>query len=191
MHLTAVTVALMLLPSADGPSAQESLRLPDGTAIHIRLRDALSSQHLRDGDLVSFDVVEPVSIGDRLVIAKGAQATAQIVGSKAAGHFAKQGRLGWTMVDVAAVDGTRIPLRFIKEPPVGGAGAKDMSKTQKAVVGVAVSPVILFYSPIIVAAIPFLAAQKGKPETIPAGERYLAFVNGDVQVEVSKTQRDP
>ena len=95
--------------------------------------------------------------------------------------------LGWRIEEVIAFDGTKVPLRFIKEIPVGGAGAKDLSKTQEAALVVAASPVIFYYSPAIVAAIPFVAAQKGKPDIIPAGERYLVFVHGDVRIAIEDT----
>jgi len=191
MQLTVLIVALAMAPPAENPAAAESVRVPDGTAIHIRVREALSSQQLHNGDIVNFDVAEPVLIGDEVVIAKGARATARIASSKAAGHFGTQGRLGWSMEDVTAVDGTRVRLRFIKEPPSGGAGAKGMSKTQTAAVAAAASPLVLYYAPVIIVAIPFVAAQKGKPEIIPAGEHYLAFVDGEARVSTPKAPPEP
>ena len=161
-----------------------TVAVPDGTPVDVRVQDELSSQHLRDGDVVTFEVAEPVKVGNAVIISQGAAATARIVGTRSAGHFGRQGRLGWMMDAVTAVDGTKVPLRFIKEMPVGGAGAKDLSKKQIAA-GVAVaSPLILYYSPLILAAIPFVAAQKGKPEIIPAGERYLVFVSGEVRIQI-------
>ncbi len=174
LHLLSFSVLAGIL------SAQQAVMVADGTALHVRLKEELSSQKVHRGDLVEFEVAEPLLVNGATVVEKGAIATARIADGKSAGHFSRNGRLAWAMDSVPAVGGVHLPLRFIKEVPQGGAGAKTPSKAAKAAEAAALSPVLLYYSPAIVVAIPFAAAKKGKPEIIPAGERYLVFVNGEV-----------
>ena len=179
-----------LLGIALGAVAQTVVRIPDGTALHVRLKRELSSQTIHNGDVIEFTVAETLVIDSNVVVAEGATAKALIVGAQSAGHFSRAGRLAWVMQSVAATDGSQVPLRFVKEVPKGGVGAKKPSKKKVAAEAVALSPVALYYSPVLVAMVPFAAASKGKPESIPAGERYLVFVNGDAQVTpVSPSQQ--
>jgi hypothetical protein len=158
------------------------LAVPDGTAVHVRLKKEMSSQAIHRGDTIEFEVAEPVLIDGTTVIEKGATATAKIVEGKSAGHFGRHGRLAWAMESVSAVDGTRIPLRFIKEPAQGGSGVKGRTKAGVAADTTILAGAMLYYWPIAAVSLPFAAASKGKPEVIPAGERYLVFVNGDISL---------
>jgi hypothetical protein len=175
--------AACLLLIASICAAQSPMKIPDGTSVHVQLKQELSSQSIKNGDTIEFSVAEPVLVDGVEVIAAGAVATARIMGSQSAGHWSRDGRLAWVMESVTAVDGTSVPLRWIKELPEGGKGAKTISKAKTAGVVVAASPLILYYSPLIVASIPFVAKKKGQVDTIPAGERYLVFINGEVQIE--------
>jgi hypothetical protein len=169
--------------------AQRQLTLADGTAVDVRLKSELSSQRVRNGDTIEFEVVAPVRANGDIVIPKGAVATAKVLGTARAGRWGRNGQLAWTMESVTASDGTKIPLRFIKEPAQGGAGARKESPAKTAAAVGAMSPLILYYSPAIAVLIPFAAAAKGRPEVIPAGERYLVFVNGDTRVSIPESPR--
>jgi hypothetical protein len=166
---------------AQQPTGQ-MLAVPDGTAVHVQLKKEMSSQTIQRGDTIEFEVAEPVLIEETAVIAKGATATAKIEESKSAGHFGRRGRLAWAMESVTAVDGTRIALRFVKEPAQGGSGVKGRTKAGAAAETTVLAGAMLYYWPVAVVSLPFAAANKGKPEVIPAGERYLVFVNGDISL---------
>lgn len=183
-----ISIVVLLTCATFPAAAQTTVQVADGTSIHVRLKQDLSSQSARDGDVIEFTVAEPVKINGVTVIAEGAAARAVVLGSRSAGHFSRPGRLSWVMRSVTAIDGTEVPLRFVKEVPQGGAGAKKTSKKVLAAEAVALSPVALYYSPLLVAYIPFAAASKGKPEMIAAGERYLVFVNGDAEVQAAPPQ---
>jgi len=90
------------------------LKVPDGTEIEIQLKNTLSGQEAKVGDVVDFTVIKPVQIGGITVFEKEASARARVTTAKPAGHWGHAGKLEWAMQDVQAVDGDRVPSRFTK-----------------------------------------------------------------------------
>lgn len=68
-------------------AASESLSIPAGTVIPIRLGETLSSNHSQAGEGFSGTVARPVVVGGQTVIEQGASARGTVVDAKAMGHF--------------------------------------------------------------------------------------------------------
>jgi hypothetical protein len=100
------------------------LKLPQGTPLDVEMAYTISSQEVRAGELISFRVVNPVLVDGVEVIAVGATATGRVVKASRGGHWGRAGRIAWTMQDVAAVDGTRIPLASSGARAVGDSKAR-------------------------------------------------------------------
>ena len=145
-------------------------KVPDGTQVEVELNETISSDNLKAGDLIDFKVVQPVLVGGVTVIEKGAGAKARITRAKKAGYWGRSGKLEWAMQDVAATDGSRIPLRF-------ASGQKGSGATGKVATGVVVTAVLFF------PAAPLWGFKKGKNAVIPAGQRYEVAVHGDTNVK--------
>jgi hypothetical protein len=118
-------VILAIVQSAGGaiPSSSPTvlaageieIKVPDGTEIEIQLKNTLSGQEEKVGDVVDFTVIEPVQMGGITVFEKGASARGRVTTAKPAGHWGHAGKLEWAMQDVKAVDGNPSPVVSRKE----------------------------------------------------------------------------
>ena len=153
------------------PTVLTSLTIPDATPLEVECTYTVSSGELQEGSAVSFTVVHPVVVNGVTVIAKGARATARVTKAKKGGSWGRAGQLAWTMQDVAAVDGTRVPLEFLTS-------RKGDSKGGTVATGVIVTG-LLFWP-----AAPFWGFKKGKDAKVPAGQRFEVTVHGNATVQV-------
>ena len=154
------------------------VKVPDGTEIEVELKNNVSGQEVKVGDIVDLTVVRPVQVNGVTIIEKGASARARITTAKKAGHWGKAGKLEWTMQDVAAVDGNRLPTRFTKRDTGDSKGGTVATAT--------VVTAVLFFP-----AAPLWGFKKGKPAVMPAGTRYTVFVSGDTAVKGSAAPAQP
>lgn len=159
------------------PKPQKSLkvRIPNGVTIEVEAPFTVSSQDVRKGDAISFRVVNPVKVNGVVVIAPGATATARVIQASRGGHFGKAGRLAWTMEDVSAVDGTRIPLQAGGRIVGDSKAAKVI--TQTVVMGAflwVIAPVALFHG-----------FKRGENAFLPAGKRLEVLSQGETSINAT------
>lgn len=170
--LVMVQAAPALAPT--GTAAVEGepveLKVPDGTEIEVELRNNVSGQEMKVGDIVDFTVLRPVQVGGVTIIDKGAPARARITAAKKAGRWGRAGKLEWAMQDVQALDGNRLPARFTK---------RDVGDSRGGTVAVAAVATTVLLGPVGL----LWGLKKGKPAIIPAGNRYTVFVHGDTAVK--------
>jgi hypothetical protein len=69
------------------PAAEETIVIPSGTALMVRLGDTLSSKESHTGDSFSATVARPVQVNGKTVIDQGARASGTVVDAKGMGHF--------------------------------------------------------------------------------------------------------
>jgi hypothetical protein len=161
-------------PAADPPQPPRmvGVKIPDGTVLEVETAYAVSSQDVKAGDAISFRVVNPLVVDGATVIRQGATATGRVVRAKRGGHFGRAGRLAWSMQDVTAADGARLPLRFSGRVVGDSKGAKVA--TRVAITGVIlwpIAPVALLHG-----------FKRGKNAYLPAGKRFEVAVQGDALV---------
>jgi len=154
------------------------VKVPDGTEIEVELKNNVSGQEVKVGDIVDLTVTRPVQVGGVTIIEKGASARARITTAKKAGHWGKAGKLEWTMQDVQAVDSNRLPARFTKRDTGDSKGGTVATAT--------VVTAVLFFP-----AAPLWGFKKGKPAVMPAGTRYTVFVQGDAAVKGKAARARP
>ena len=159
------------------------VKITAGTSVEIETAYDTSSAYVEDGDAISFRAVGPVKVDGVTVIAPSALATALVVKAKKRGHWGRSGRLAWSMRDIVAVDGQRIPLRFEREAAGEGKGGEVATKT--VVTGFVLLPVF----PIAPVAL-LWGFKKGRDAVIPAGKRFVTFVSRDVVVSVAEIRSD-
>ena len=151
------------------------VKLPQGTPLDIEMAYTISSQEVRAGELISFRVVNPVLVDGVIVIAVGATATGRVVKASRGGHWGRAGRIAWTMQDVTAVDGTRIPLGSSTGRVVGDSKGAKVA-TQTILMGALlplIAPVALLHG-----------FKRGGNAMIPAGKRFEVSVSSDATVAV-------
>ncbi|HZT28925.1 MAG TPA: hypothetical protein VFA33_03510 [Bryobacteraceae bacterium] len=100
---------------APAAPAVSRVTIPAGTAIRVRLDEALDTRRNRVGDRFPATLVAPVTVGDHVVIPQGTRFEGHIVEAKASGRFRGHGLLGVTLdsfqlngasyrIDTSAVD---------------------------------------------------------------------------------------
>jgi hypothetical protein len=82
----------------------ETITIPRGTPITVRLGDALSSKTSSAGQSFTATVAQPVVVDGKTVIARGAAAHGTVVDAKAMGHF-KGGALLEVQLDSVTIEG--------------------------------------------------------------------------------------
>jgi hypothetical protein len=94
-------------PSAAESKKSESARMlviPAGTELTVRLETALGSKSSNEGDPFEASLAEPVMLGDKIVIQKGASASGTVTQAHAAGKFKGGATLGLVLKSIA-IDG--------------------------------------------------------------------------------------
>jgi PEGA domain-containing protein len=159
------------------PVASESRAfvLEDGTPIKLRLSQTVSSADAHVNDLVEFEVLEDVMVGDVVVIPKGAAALGTVTEAVPKRRMARGGKLEIVMDSVRLVDGQKAPLRAVKEAKGGG-------HTGGMTVGI-VATAIVFWP-----AAPLFLLMHGKDITFPKGTDVPTFVNGDMKLDPAQFQ---
>jgi len=155
------------------------VRLLHGTPLDIEMAYTISSQEVRAGELISFRVVNPVLVDGVVVIAVGATATGRVVKASRGGHWGRAGRIAWTMQDVTAVDGTRIPLASSAGRVVGDSKGAKVA-TQMILTGALlplIAPVALLHG-----------FKRGENAFVPAGKRFEVTVGKDATVVVTPSR---
>jgi YmgG-like glycine-zipper protein len=81
------------LRAAGGAGDTGQYTLDAGTHITVQMIDSVDSKRDRPGDEFAGTVAEPVVVGDRVVIPKGAEAKTRLVEAKTSGHIKGQSEL--------------------------------------------------------------------------------------------------
>lgn len=90
--------------SAASKPVKETITIPAGTVITVRLGETLSSKSSSAGQGFAATVAEPVVVDGKTVIEKGAAARGSVVDAKAMGHF-KGGALLEVKLDSVTIEG--------------------------------------------------------------------------------------
>ncbi|MEO6654494.1 MAG: hypothetical protein ABIO36_00275 [Pyrinomonadaceae bacterium] len=145
--------------------------IPDGTEVEVQLKNNLSGEEAKLGDVVDLSVVRNVTVNGVPVISESAGCTARITNAKKAGHWGKTGKLEWAMQDCQTLGGNRIPMRFTKNVTGGSSGGT-------VAVGAVLTTVLL--GPVGL----LWGLKKGKKAVIPAGSKFSVFVDKDSVTKV-------
>lgn len=99
-RLAVLTLALVLaaaapavLRAAGAKADRGEYTLSAGTRITVQMIDSVDSKRDRPGDEFSGTVAEPVVVGDRVVVPKGAEAKTRLVEAKTSGRIKGQSEL--------------------------------------------------------------------------------------------------
>ena len=149
----------------------QTIRVPDGTRVAVRLMEQLSSATAKAGDTVAFEVVEDLIIDGQLLVKQGTPARGTVVEAAAKRRMGRAGNLSYTLAETRAIDGQTIRLRATQEKK----GDSNVTSTAVATTAVAV------FVPV---AAPFVLLRKGKDITVASGTRVEAFVEGDHSLRV-------
>jgi hypothetical protein len=115
-----VVLAVTLgVAAATLPKRSEAVTLPESTAIHVTLDQALASDESRPGDRFEATVSEPVVIDGKTVIPRGAYAEGLVVDARHSGRLMGRARLQLELESVS-VNGQNYGLRTASSWKAGG-----------------------------------------------------------------------
>ncbi len=89
---------------AETKAVPQTITIPEGTVITVRLGETLSSKSSTTGESFSATVAEPVTVDGKTVIEQGAAARGTVVDAKGMGHF-KGGALLEVRLNSVAING--------------------------------------------------------------------------------------
>jgi len=165
-------------PQQQSPTRRVPVSVSVGTLVELETAYTFNSQLTRKGDAVSFRVVNPVVVDGQIVVEKGATATALVTKAERGGHWGRAGRIAWTMKEVTAADGSRIPLQFSGRTVGDSKGAKVA--TTMVVMGALMWPI----APVVL----FNGFKRGENAIVPEGKRFDAAVFAPATVHVTAQQ---
>jgi len=171
-------IMVMSPKCAPPPARRVAVSVPVGTVVELETAYTINSQLVRAGDSVSFRVVNPVMVDGQVVIEKGAVATALVTKAERGGHWGRAGRIAWTMKEVTAADGSRVPLQFNGRTVGDSKGAKVA--TTMVVMGALMWPI----APVVL----FQGFRRGENAFVPEGKRFDASVFAPATVNVTQRQ---
>jgi hypothetical protein len=110
--------AALTLGAAAVRDRTEPVTLPERTAIHVTLDQALSTKQSNSGDHFEATVSEPVVIDGKTVIPQGAHAEGLVVDARPSGRLMGRARLQLSLQAVE-VEGQNYDVRTISHPRIG------------------------------------------------------------------------
>jgi len=129
MHLTkrryimlggsVLLAAVLSLAATKASNPSDPMTVPELTAIHVTLDQAVASNQNRPGDHFEATVSRPVVIDGKTVIPQGARAEGLVVDAKHSGRLKGRARLQLALQRVV-VDGQSYDVRTTSSPRVGG-----------------------------------------------------------------------
>ena len=99
--------------------AEQKIEVPAGTSLTLKTVTNLSPKQLRVGDQLELVVVNDVIVNEKVIVKGGARARGEVTSSKEHSYIGIAGKMGFTLKNVTAVDGTLIPVsgnRYIEGP---------------------------------------------------------------------------
>jgi hypothetical protein len=147
--------------------------LEDGTPVKLVLAETISSANQHKGNLVLFRVAEDVSIGEVVVIPKGANAWGTITAVKPKRKLGRPGNLEVSIDKVRLADGEKASLTEVQ-------GESGDSHQARMATGIALTGVFAW------PAAPLFLLVHGKDVTMSKGAPTMAFVHGDDVLDPAK-----
>jgi hypothetical protein len=161
-------------PASSSPAVQAKPNtLVDGTPIKLRIGRNISSADAKVGEHIDFEVLDEVQVMGMVVIAKGASASATVTDAQPKRRMGREGKLDMTLDYVRLVDNEKAAL-------TATAGGKGGSHTGAMVGAMAATAIFTLGGSAL-----FLLMH-GKDITIPKGTETTAYINGDMQLDMSK-----
>jgi hypothetical protein len=111
---TGLALASSIALGRSGP-----VTLPDNTAIHVTLNQAVTSDQNRPGDHFEATVSEPIVVADKTIIPRGAPVEGLVVDARHSGRLMGRARLQLAL-EAVTVNGKSYDIRISAHPKIGG-----------------------------------------------------------------------
>lgn len=163
----ALTVTLGLIFSVGGTGTESNITIviKEGTPVILKLTRQISSQEAHVGDTIRLAVAREVKVEGYIAIAVDAHATGEITVAEPSGMGGQKGRVGFTIFDTVAVDGTTVMLRM------------SLTRAGRGKEALALGGGFLIC--------PLLLMARGEKATFPVGTEVKAYVENDTVVRIT------
>jgi hypothetical protein len=151
--------------AAPAAPSNEKLVLKDGSDIHLKFAEAITSKTATEGDSINLVLDEDIKIGDVVVVKAGAKAVGSITHAKKAGMMGKAGELNMRL-EYLKIGDDRVKIR-------GSKGKEGEGKE-----GTAVALTVLFG--------PIGLIKHGKNVEVKEGTPLTAYMDQDYPLPVAK-----
>ncbi len=95
---------------SQAPGAPDTLTLPAGTIIPVRVEQWLSSDRNQAGDTFSATLEQPLVVNGWVVARRGQSIIGRVANAQKAGHGQSDSRLGLELSELVLVDGQQLPV---------------------------------------------------------------------------------
>jgi hypothetical protein len=109
----------LALASSIALGRSDPVTLPDNTAIHVTLNQAVTSDQNRPGDHFEATVSEPIVVADKTIIPKGAPVEGLVVDAHHSGRLMGRAHLQLAL-EALTVNGRTYDIRTSVHPKIGG-----------------------------------------------------------------------
>jgi len=142
-----------------------TLKLRAGTPVILTLKESINSNTKYLGDSVNFEVARDVKVNGNIVIKKGTLAKGEVIAVSKSGVFGTAGKIQISIKNVTAIDGQSVLLR-------GSVAREGEGKVAMSILLFLVCFITIFFT-------------KGNPGYIPAGSEVKAYVDQDIDINIS------
>lgn len=160
---------------------RRELKIPAGTTLEIETAYTVISSTVRKYDFLSFRVLIPVKVDGVTLIEKDALVTGRVIEAKRGGRWGKSGKLSWVMLDVVAVDLSRVPVQPHQELPGGSDRISGISHGGEVAARAAMMSVFFPLAPIAIIGGAF---RRGEDAILPQGKRFVIYIQKETIVSV-------
>ncbi len=153
------------------------IRLPGGRPVRLMLMESISSKTVQTGNSVKFQVLDPVKVGDLVVIANKAPAAATIGAVHSAGMAWRSGGFEMHLDYVTLIDQQKLPLK--QSTAAKGTATNAANKWGEAI-NESQGWALLF--------LPFAPLQYGHEAILAKGMVFTATTNGEAFLDRSMVE---
>jgi len=153
----------------------ETVILHSGTPVFVVVESSITSETVKEGDLVYFRVMRPVIVDDVVVISTGEKVTAKVTEVEEASGWGKRGNLTVRVDSTTSVDNQAVFLSGTQRREGEGKGGTA------TVVGVGLGLLCL-------PAALFGFAVTGEEGRLPSGYEIKAYVDVDYKINLAKAR---
>ena len=118
MGVAILLAAALTVPAATMWAASDPVMVPEHTAIHVTLDQAVATNRSKPGDHFEATVSQPVIVDGKTVIPQGAHAEGLVVDSRQSGRLMGRARLRLALLTVD-VNGQNYNVRTLSKPRIG------------------------------------------------------------------------
>ncbi len=161
---------VLVLAVAPVTLCAQMVTVQDGTPVRLRLERAVSSATAHVGEMIDFEVTEPVVVQDVVVIPKGSLAFGHVSKVEPKRRFARAGELEITVDSVRLSDGATATLRATRDEGNTGLHGARLAAT------IATSPLLVWV--------------KGKNVEFERGLETTAYVRGETHLQPAQLRQN-